>query len=147
MRNFLKCSTLIRVAIIMVVMAFMASQVTDTYAGGSRNDQKRYPGAVLPAGGKTIAGPGVVDLEKKGADLHIIHYSQFGTGRTVCVTVANIGYHTLNLEFSAPGAEMVVDRGQTVSICAKIAHAGIIRLRNPAAASKGVAIWRIDTAE
>ncbi len=33
MRNFLKCSSLIRVAIIVVVMAFLAGQVTETYAG------------------------------------------------------------------------------------------------------------------
>ncbi len=32
MKYFLNCSSLIRVAVIIVVMAFMASQVTDTYA-------------------------------------------------------------------------------------------------------------------
>lgn len=34
MKNLLKCSSLIRVVIIMVVMAFMAAQVTDTHARG-----------------------------------------------------------------------------------------------------------------
>ncbi|MHC4183093.1 MAG: hypothetical protein ACYSR0_07075 [Planctomycetota bacterium] len=34
MKNLLNCSSLIRAAVIIVVMAFMASQVTDAYAGG-----------------------------------------------------------------------------------------------------------------
>ena len=34
MKNLLKCSSFIRVAIIIVVMAFMAGQVTETFAGG-----------------------------------------------------------------------------------------------------------------
>ncbi len=33
MKNMLKCSSLIRMAIIMIVMAFMAGQASDTYAG------------------------------------------------------------------------------------------------------------------
>ena len=33
MKNMLKCSSLIRLVVIMIVMAFMASQVSDTYAG------------------------------------------------------------------------------------------------------------------
>ncbi len=37
MKNLLKCRYLIKVAVIIVVMAFMASQVTDTYARGSKH--------------------------------------------------------------------------------------------------------------
>ncbi len=33
MKNMLKCSSLIRLVVIMIVIAFMASQVSDTYAG------------------------------------------------------------------------------------------------------------------
>ena len=36
-KNMLNCSSLIRVAVIMVVMAFMASLVTDTFARGCGN--------------------------------------------------------------------------------------------------------------
>ncbi len=43
MKNLLKCSSLIRVAVIMVVMAFMASQVTGTYAEGTRGGGRGYP--------------------------------------------------------------------------------------------------------
>lgn len=37
MKNLLKCSSLIRVAVVIVLMAFMASQMTDTYARGYSN--------------------------------------------------------------------------------------------------------------
>ncbi|MCP4253602.1 MAG: DUF1566 domain-containing protein [Candidatus Scalindua sp.] len=39
MRNFLKCSSFIRMAIIIVVMAFLAGQVTETYATNNDNKQ------------------------------------------------------------------------------------------------------------
>lgn len=38
MKSMFKCSSLIRVVVIMVVMAFMASQVTETYAGRKNRD-------------------------------------------------------------------------------------------------------------
>ncbi len=37
MKSVLNCRSLIRVAVIIVVMAFMASQVTDTFAGRNNN--------------------------------------------------------------------------------------------------------------
>jgi hypothetical protein len=43
MKNLLKCSSLIRVGVIMVVMAFMASQVTGTYAGATKGGGKGDP--------------------------------------------------------------------------------------------------------
>ncbi len=41
MRNFLKCSSFIRMAIIIVVMAFLAGQVTDTDARGKKWKDRR----------------------------------------------------------------------------------------------------------
>ena len=47
MKNLLKCSSLLRVAVVIVVMAFMAGQVTETYAepttGGGRGDPHENP--------------------------------------------------------------------------------------------------------
>ncbi len=41
MRNFLKCSSFIRMAIIIVVMAFLAGQVAETYATNNNNNNNK----------------------------------------------------------------------------------------------------------
>ncbi len=56
MRNFLKCSSFIRMAIIIVVMAFLAGQATESYARGnksktSQRDDSTTGGGSIQSGG------------------------------------------------------------------------------------------------
>lgn len=57
MKNLFKCSTLIRAVVIMIVMAFMVTQVTDTESGNKQNKNNHNNGT--SGGGSSNNGGGI----------------------------------------------------------------------------------------
>ena len=177
MKSLLNFRSLIRVVVIIVVMAFMASQATDTYAGGWMNrlvDQIREalqgdfddireeianhtheggggggdgdcncPGDILPAGGRTIAGPGKSRPDGFPGDVLVK-----GTGGSmdVCVTIVNVGTTVLRLDIGATSYTDIATNS-TFSACNTLTDAKpVVRVAAPSNPSIGDFIYRVDIA-
>ncbi len=199
MRNFLKCRSLIRVAIMMIVMAFLAGQVTDTYAkengkeslvnkirealqgdldeirkalqgglneirevieeidhhtdndGGGGDGGCGCPADILPAGGRTIAGPGTSTV---GNQRKLIYNNNTGEAQKMCVTVANNGgTHVFVMIGRDAGVGFFVEPGETGSKCGILAPQDededkskiTINTHDDNEFAKARVIWRIDS--
>ena len=106
------------------------------------------PGAILPAGGKTVGGPGLVNVATDAGSGRVIFMNLTGADMPVCVTVANIS--DVVLHFGIPGGVTTrVEPGDTKTFCQNLLDlSGSLALRvwhNESTDQPGAtAVYRVD---
>ncbi len=101
---------------------------------------------ILPPGGRTIAGPGVVHLV---AEQTVIYENRSGVNQILCVTIANSGSASVALKKGST-LQMVVPGNKTASVCMDVKalpdlNGALWIAAIPDGLDETNVVWRIDS--
>ena len=139
MLDFVKRSSTLGVIVILAVVVAWALPVYDTEAAPKGNVEK--PGDILPAGGKTVGGPAILNFEY----VHGLTTRPFSNHSDVtihiCCTFKNAGPVWLALNVGP--TQTIVNPGETRTLCQTLDFGESVLVETPET-GQGVAFWRVD---
>ena len=153
MNNIINHRTLIgSVVILLVVIAAVQMKATyavmaDEVTAPPFTENDVFPGDILPAGGRTIAGPG---FQVTGTTGGLVYENQLAGNQNVCATVANLGSTSAKLTVGGIGQSVIVQSGQTRGVCGRLEHTGNLDdvrvIVNAFEQNEEInVVWRVDT--
>ncbi|MCP5005208.1 MAG: hypothetical protein GY941_14920 [Planctomycetes bacterium] len=140
MKSLVNSKLLIKICIMMVVIALMATQDNLTQAATKRESAND----ILPIGGRTIGGPARFGLSSQVG--RGIFRSSRAASQTICLTVANIGpASNIKVKVNLQQVGDIVGVGEILTVCMDVPGFGLVHVENLDVSSITDVVWRIDT--